>query len=860
LNNSAHSQLSDFQPEQIIGGRYRVLSVLGRGGMGVVYRVEQIFLGLDLALKTIDLSSMTDMAVRRFQAEARAVFALNHPNIISVHDFGMLENQSPFLAMEFVQGESLASIFKKRTLTVEEAIPIFIQVCNGLAHAHNHSVVHRDIKPGNIMLSSQLPQGTEGSVKILDFGIAKVGEYEAGEIQSLTRTGEIFGSPLYMSPEQCSGGKVDHRSDIYSLGCVIFEALTGTTPYVGESALSTMMMHQSADIPSLKEASLGTDFPDALEQIVHSMLVKNPSQRYQNLNDTVTDLSAALHGEAIRHSTRSSTKQSKVAQSTSKTVSMRRETLIAVLLVTVFMGTTLGIGTTTMALTASRKIVAVPRPVINPLFPGTDHTQDFVEDIKKKEVSFSSTWHAEDASLIAFRNYDGAQSLQFDTCMITDDGLSALRKSHLINLKLDGCNITRVKNICQQNYLQNLDLRGTYIDDSALPDLASMKMLDTLSLRNCHKLTNQGLQALAKSTSLRVVMLSGKQFSPAVVDELRKRMPGCTFDGYGDETSGAKTMNTTAEMAYQSALKELQVAQQINPNHTVVARRLMDVSNYYQSIQNYAQAEKVMAQARKVLETNGNKAALAEILQASGVLELAQKHVQERDQYCDQAAKLSIDTMMHNRIELIQRLDELTVQPYYSTIFENSIRNSQIALNFIRRFKTEEPKMNQYLPIFTERIGTYLVNQHKNSEALPYLREYCDLCRQAKSAHPKVYAKSLLELGIAEPDVTEKKKIWNEALDLLDSLKHPGKLNLRERYCDCCVSLMEIYDQENNRLEAYNYALRGLKVAETLEEDPFDRKTYFKKLMLRRLFRLGKEKEARQEAQKYGLKWSQDLQ
>lgn len=112
MTNSSATQSGEFEPEQILGGRYRVLAVLGRGGMGIVYKVEQIFLGLDLALKTIDLSSMTDIAVRRFQAEARGVFALNHPNIISVHDFGMLDNQSPFLAMEYVQGESLAYILK----------------------------------------------------------------------------------------------------------------------------------------------------------------------------------------------------------------------------------------------------------------------------------------------------------------------------------------------------------------------------------------------------------------------------------------------------------------------------------------------------------------------------------------------------------------------------------------------------------------------------------------------------------------------------------------------------------------------------------------------------------------------------
>jgi serine/threonine-protein kinase len=188
--------------------------VLGKGGMGLVYKVEQIFLGQELALKTIDKGELTDISLRRFQTEARAVFSVNHPNIVALHDFGLLDETTPFMVMELATGRTLAEILQDRSLTLDEALSLFIQVCFGLAHAHENGVIHRDIKPSNIMLMDGMPWGTEGSVKILDFGIAKLVHHEEGEIQALTRTGEIFGSPLYMSPEQCLGGKVDHRSDI----------------------------------------------------------------------------------------------------------------------------------------------------------------------------------------------------------------------------------------------------------------------------------------------------------------------------------------------------------------------------------------------------------------------------------------------------------------------------------------------------------------------------------------------------------------------------------------------------------------------------------------------------------------------
>ncbi|CAN5319744.1 hypothetical protein BH10CYA1_BH10CYA1_29220 [soil metagenome] len=348
---------SEFKPEQLLGGRYKVLSLIGRGGMGVVYKVEQIYLEKELALKTINKTSLTDNSVRRFQAEARAVFALNHPNVISVHDFGLLDEHTPFLAMEYVNGESLAETIKTRILNVSEAIPIFIQACKGLAHAHEHGVVHRDIKPGNIMLVTRLPPGTEGSIKILDFGIAKLTEHESGEIQSLTRTGEIFGSPLYMSPEQCGGGKIDHRSDIYSLGCVMFEALTGTTPFVGDSALSTMMMHQSAPAPSLREASLGGEFPNELEQVVKAMLAKNPDNRYQSLEKAAQDLAATLGGDGLQHNPLTQP-ESKLIDSGLKavTITIRRRMLYTLIFGVVFFSAALGTTITNLLMTYTAQI------------------------------------------------------------------------------------------------------------------------------------------------------------------------------------------------------------------------------------------------------------------------------------------------------------------------------------------------------------------------------------------------------------------------------------------------------------------------------------------------------------------------
>jgi len=290
---SSKSPFADaiFEQGQIVGGKYKIISLLGAGGMGRVYRVLQVFLNKDFALKTIDIRKHSEISARRFQLEAKATCNLDHPNLVQVHDFGLLDSGQPYLVMDFIDGTSLSQhLLEHGPVPVDEAIPLFAQACFGLSYAHDKGIVHRDIKPGNIMLVNGVARDTEGSVKVVDFGIAKLTSHEDGEIQALTRTGEIFGSPLYMSPEQCSGTEIDRRSDIYSLGCVLFEALTGAPPHIGNTALQTMMLHQSGQALPLKQASLGKDFPERLEQIISKMLRKLPSERYQNLGIVAHEL------------------------------------------------------------------------------------------------------------------------------------------------------------------------------------------------------------------------------------------------------------------------------------------------------------------------------------------------------------------------------------------------------------------------------------------------------------------------------------------------------------------------------------------------------------------------------------------
>lgn len=278
---------------KVIAGKYEIVSFLGEGGMSSVFQAMDLVINRPVALKILlSLRTADERAILRFQKEAKAAGRLNHPNIVQLYDVGTHLDGTPYLVMDYVPGETLTERIRSHgQLSTREALKFFVQVCDALAHAHSNGVIHRDIKPSNLLITNG-PAGSE-VIKILDFGIAKVWD-EALSGQQTTRTGEVFGSPLYMSPEQAVGTKVDFRSDIYSTGCALFEALSGLPPHVGETTLSTIMKHQNDKAPSLREASLGREFPLQLEEIVAKSLNKNPDDRFQSMSDFSAALSSVI--------------------------------------------------------------------------------------------------------------------------------------------------------------------------------------------------------------------------------------------------------------------------------------------------------------------------------------------------------------------------------------------------------------------------------------------------------------------------------------------------------------------------------------------------------------------------------------
>lgn len=290
-------QLVEVGDDPLIGSilddRYRILCGVGQGSMGTVYKALEESTGREMAIKVLlNYRGSDNDAVKRFQREAKAVSRLNHPNIVKLFHYGTMDDGQPYIVTEFLKGITLAQMIRhEKFLTKERALPIIQQVCNAVAEAHKVKIIHRDLKPENIILEQR-------GVKVVDFGVAKVDSESSGiSSASLTMEGKVCGSPGYMSPEQCRGLEVDTRSDIYALGIIVFETLTGRRPFVADDVMGLMFMHVNEPPPPMSAVQLEVMYPSSLEAAVKKALEKSPNDRQKTVEEFWSDIEAALHAK-----------------------------------------------------------------------------------------------------------------------------------------------------------------------------------------------------------------------------------------------------------------------------------------------------------------------------------------------------------------------------------------------------------------------------------------------------------------------------------------------------------------------------------------------------------------------------------
>ncbi len=284
-----------------IGGRYRIVAKLGEGGMGAVFRAEQISLKRAVAVKLLRPEvAASPQLLRRFNAEAEVVAKLSHPNTVNIFDFGQDRDGTLFIAMEFIDGRPLRELLQSGPVPVPRALAIAHQITESLADAHAHAIIHRDLKPDNVMLQDR--GKTRDIVRVLDFGIAKLRDETRATAMAMTQAGDMLGTPQYMAPEQIKGEAIDGRTDVYALGCMLYEMVTGRMPYEADAVMAILSKHllEPAIPPSQRRPDLG--LPPAIDRLVLAAMAKESRDRPPTMEvfgEMIAELAATLPPSSV---------------------------------------------------------------------------------------------------------------------------------------------------------------------------------------------------------------------------------------------------------------------------------------------------------------------------------------------------------------------------------------------------------------------------------------------------------------------------------------------------------------------------------------------------------------------------------
>lgn len=478
--------------KRAFAGKYQFVSQIGSGGMGVIYKAKQPLLDRYYAIKMLNVQKANQQTLARFHQEAKAASTLNHPNVISVHDFGFTDDDDPYMVMDFVEGMSLATLIQSGgAIPYKEALGIFIQIATGMNHAHALGVLHRDLKPSNVMLTN--PESVVAEVKIVDFGIAKINKAE--ECSSLTQTGDVFGSPLYMSPEQASGKKVDARSDIYSLGCLMYEALTGSPPLQADTIIQTMFLHLNQMPTSMSDRAQGLYFPETLEYVVRKCLEKDPASRYQTMLDLKVDLVKVSVEQPIRG-------QKYAALTRSPKAIVRSNWLQIAVTILVFAAASYTIFERREMSVENERREAVAQSI----------EQKFTSDLR--EIGSEPLSGIDGETFVKQELAQGKTAINFPGLSADDGALKYIQGNpHIISLSM------RANDISPEGFthlkfpnLQNLDVQETEISPELMTSIISLPKLDLLNLSKT-RYTKSSLIQISSLKNLRSLNLCRSNLS-----------------------------------------------------------------------------------------------------------------------------------------------------------------------------------------------------------------------------------------------------------------------------------------------------------------------------------------------------------
>jgi len=506
-----------FWHSKNIAARFDCIELLGTGHIGSVYRARDKVLDKEIAIKVLR-ENLTPEQCMRFQQEAKLSGRLKHENIVGVFDFGVTENNRPYLVMEFLEGKSLEEILtSSQSIELPLALEIFIQICSAMSHSHANKILHRDLKPTNIIL---LAEHDPPLIKIVDFGLARLKDRD----DRLTPTRRGVGSPLYMAPEQADALRVDERSDIYSMGCVMYEVLGGKPPFTGQSPLETLLLHKTKEPQSLVEAIGIPEMGPPLDGMVRKCLAKDPADRYQSFVDLqadLEDLSQAFFGAKIEAADIEANDQSEplfkvpsieLESTADRSVPTPRSFnpkmvipfLACAMLLLVIVGLTIYRGEV-----SPRSSQSEQADFHFPTYQKQEHERGWLE-AKFKVDEFENGIHVkqrigllEDGDLAPLQRFKEIHDLSLVRSLVTGTGFDALK-----NVSID-----------------TVQLTSAPVTDEGLKHIARIKGLRALFLEDMRLVTDRGLAELSASPSLFHIRLSGLHLSEKSLETLQKIKP-----------------------------------------------------------------------------------------------------------------------------------------------------------------------------------------------------------------------------------------------------------------------------------------------------------------------------------------------
>jgi serine/threonine protein kinase len=509
---------------------FEFIQSVGSGGMGIVYKARHRILDKLVAIKTLHAHRSSPEALMRFQLEGKATSSLSHRNIVGIHDFGVTQAGQAYMVIDYVDGKTLADVIAQSgQLTLPRFYNIFVQVCSALEHAHSRWILHRDVKPSNIMIVPN-KDGAE-DVRVMDFGIAKFVHETVAGTRHLTKTGEVIGSPPYMSPEHAKGENTDARSDLYSLGCVMYESLTGVPPFQGKSEFDTMLMHLEDKPFSLKQASMGREFDQRLDRLILKLLEKDPAARYQSMSEVETDLrylQSGAKGAKLPSESAGSKPENNAA------ASLKRFWLPAAVAIVL-------LSTAAIYITYSAKMKRLAAADAARSVERTEHLvslshdstalEFFTREIEADRASIDARVFGQwaevpvtDADLAPFKGVRvTTENLKIPNSHITDEGLQSLLDLHLRALSLSHSRVQTLRGLEKMKTLEAIDLQRTKLAPEGFDVLSQLTKLNSvdLSFSNIKDSDLQKLYALP----LKTLRVENTALSRAGVDDFIEKHP-----------------------------------------------------------------------------------------------------------------------------------------------------------------------------------------------------------------------------------------------------------------------------------------------------------------------------------------------